>query len=89
MSKKSKASVRARRAEQLARQRRRRYLYYGLAIAGAILIVGFFALARQFTTPTLEDVVIPESLEAPPEADGKAWGPPDAPVLVEEFSDFQ
>jgi hypothetical protein len=36
-----------------------------------------------------EDAVLPETLAAPPNAEGKAWGPAEAPVVVEEFSDFQ
>ena len=89
MSKKKSQSARARRLQQRARQQRQRRLYYGAAAVGAILIVGLFALIRQFNAPSIEEVVLPESLEPPANADGKAWGPVDAPVFIEEYGDFQ
>lgn len=89
MAKRSSSSVSARRAEHRARQKRRRILYYALAIGGGIIIVGLFVLVRQQSEVSVEDVILPETLEAPPNADGRAWGPADAPVLVQEFSDFQ
>ena len=63
--------------------------YYTIAAIGTLIIIGFFALAGQINAPSLDDVVIPESLETPPNADGKTWGPADAPVIIEEFGDFQ
>jgi hypothetical protein len=89
MTKRESQSLRARRAAQQARQQRQRRLYYGLAAAGTLMVIALFAIIRQANAPRPEDVVVPDSLEAPPGADGKAWGPEDAPVLVEEFSDFQ
>jgi hypothetical protein len=89
MSKKKNRSVRARRVQQLAQQKRQRRLYYGAAAVGMLLIIGLFALIRQFNAPSIEDIVLPDSLELPANADGKAWGPVDAPILVEEYSDFQ
>jgi hypothetical protein len=82
-------SVRARRDAAQARQKRqRRLLYVGAAVV-AVLLFGAFAVIRQVTAPTLEDVTLPDNLDVPPNADGTAWGPVDAPVLIEEFSDFQ
>jgi hypothetical protein len=46
-------------------------------------------MIRQARTPEVEDVILPDAMEGPVDADGKAWGPVDAPVLIEEFSDFQ
>ena len=89
MTKKKGQSVRARRAAYEAKKRRRRQLYYGGAALIVVIIVGFFGLVRQMTAPSLEDVVLPEELAAPPNANGKAWGPVDAPVIIQEFSDFQ
>lgn len=89
MSKKSGPSVRERRAQYQAEQQRRRRLYYGGAAVAAVAIIALFALLRQANAPTLEDVILPASLEAPANADGKAWGPVGAPVLIEEYADFQ
>lgn len=89
MTRKQTRSVRARRAEYRAQKKRRR-TYIALGIVGALIAVAAFvavALQRQAVTP--DDVVLPETLEAPLNADGKAWGAPDAPVVVEEFGDFQ
>ena len=84
---KSKSSVRSRRASRQASERRRRQLTIGLAVIGVLAVIGLFAWAGQPKPP--EVVVLPESLEPPPNADGSAWGPSDAAVLVEEFGDFQ
>jgi hypothetical protein len=89
MTKKKSQSARAKRAEQHARQQRQRRLYYGLAIVGVLMIGALFVWIRQINQPKIEDVVLPNGLEAPPNADGKAWGPVDAAVLISEYSDFQ
>jgi len=89
MAKKRRSSLRARRAEQLAQQKKKRRMYYLFAGIGAVAIIALFAVIRQANAPSLEDVKLPESIEAPPDADGKNWGPADAPVVIEEFSDFQ
>lgn len=86
---KRSSSKRARRASYQQQRRRQRLLIIGLIAGGLIVAVGLVFMIRQARAPKLEDVVLPESLEPPPNADGKAWGPVDAPVLVEEFSDFQ
>lgn len=83
------ASRRARREAHQQRQRRQRILIIGLVISGVIVVLGMGFMIRQARAPEVEDVVLPEMLAAPPNADGKAWGPVDAPVLIEEFSDFQ
>lgn len=84
---KKKRSSRAKRAARRAQERRRRRLTVGLSIVGVLAVVGLLVWAGRRKPPA--EVALPESLQAPPGADGKAWGPPDAPVLVEEFSDFQ
>ncbi len=89
MSKKSSTSVSERRARYQAEEQRRRRLYYGGAAVATIAIIALFIILRQATAPSIEDVIVPDSLEAPANADGKAWGPEDAPVLIEEFADFQ
>ena len=87
--KKSSTSVRAHREKKLSEKKRQRRLYYIVAAVGAIVIIGLFAVIRQLNAPELADFVIPEDLRTPPNADGKAWGPVDAPVVIEEYSDFQ
>lgn len=86
---KSGTSVRARREQQQAEQQRRRRLYYGGTALAVVLIIGLFVLLRQLNAPKLEDVVLPDPLAAPANAEGKAWGPADTAVLIEEYSDFQ
>lgn len=90
MAKKSQGSSRrARREAHQRQQRRQRMLIIALVVGGVIIALGLGFMIREARTPEVEDVILPESLEAPPDADGKAWGPVDAPVLIEEFSDFQ
>jgi hypothetical protein len=89
MAKKKTNSVRARREEMHKRRQAQRRRYYIFAFIGVIVIISLFAVIRQLRAPSLEDFVLPDNLSLPPNADGKAWGPADAPVVVEEFSDFQ
>ena len=87
MARRTKRSARERTLQRQAQLRRRRI------IIGAVVVVVIAGLAALIIyrqqPPDLSDVALPESLEPPAEADGKAWGPADAPVLIEEFSDFQ
>ncbi|KAA3644043.1 MAG: hypothetical protein DWQ07_18175 [Chloroflexi bacterium] len=83
----AKPSARAKRAQRLAQQRRRRQINMVLIAIGAIAIVG--ALVWINRPQPLGEVVLPQSIALPPDADGLAWGPQDAPVLIEEYSDFQ
>lgn len=89
MSKKSSTSVSARRAQYQEEEKRRRRLYYGAAAVSVVVIVALFAFLRQATAPSIEDVIVPDPLAAPANADGKAWGTADAPVVIEEYADFQ
>ena len=89
MAKKKGQSAKARRAEQQARQKRQRRLYYGLAALAVIMILALFVWIWQINQPQVEDVVLPDSLTVPADADGKAWGDVDSPVLISEYSDFQ
>lgn len=87
MARKTKRSARKRSQQRQAAQRRRRIIIGAVVV---IVIAGLAALVIYRQQPAdPEDVALPESLEPPPEADGSAWGPADAPVLIEEFSDFQ
>lgn len=89
MAKQSSRSKRARREEYLAQQRRQRMIFIGLGAVGVILLVALFVVIRQSNIPSVEEVQLPEDISPPPNADGSAWGPEDAPVLIQEFSDFQ
>ena len=87
MARRTKRSARERSQRRQAEQRRRRIIIGAIVV---IVVAGLAALVIYRQQPTdPSDVALPESLSPPPEADGKAWGPADAPVLVEEFSDFQ
>jgi hypothetical protein len=88
MAKKETRSVRARREAYRAQQKRKRTLT-ALGIVGALIVIAVLFVVLRPGPMTAEDVQVPETLETPPDADGKAWGPEDAPVLVEEYSDFQ
>lgn len=89
MTKKSTRSVRARRQEMQARRKRQRFITTLVIIGSLVVLTTIIFLARQITRTSPEDVSLPESLLPPPSADGMAWGPTDAPVIIEEFSDFQ
>ncbi len=90
MAKKVQGSSRkARREAHQQRRRRQQYLIAGLVIGGIIILAGLGFMIRQARAPEVADVVVPESLDAPAGADGKAWGPADAPVVIEEYSDYQ
>ena len=65
--------------------RRKQGLAVGLTIVAAVLAAGF--LIYQNSRPVGEFVTIEK--ETPPYADWKSLGKADAPVLVQEFSDFQ
>jgi len=87
MAKQQGRSVRERRIQHQSEQQRRRIII----AAVVVVVVGAIALlvwVRQSNVAP-EDVTLPESLSPPPGADGKAWGPVDAPVIIQEFSDFQ
>jgi len=86
MAKQSSRS--ARRKEHQSRRQRQRILTIVLGVAGILIIVGGIFWVREITDPS-KSITLPESLTPPPNADGSAWGPADAPVLIEEYSDFQ
>ena len=87
MARKQSRSVRERREKRQAEQQRQRIIIAVIVIAVIAAIAALIWIRQPSTNP--EDVIIPESLSSPPGAEGKAWGPVDAPVLVEEYSDFQ
>lgn len=90
MSKNVNQSRRTRRAEHEAQKKRQRNLTIGLGVVGLIVIIGLIAWTRQITGEiAARGIVTPASSDEPAIADGKTWGPEDAPVLIQEFSDFK
>lgn len=81
------ARRRRRRAQTAQRSTRNTTLWLigGLAVLAVLLVAAIVWLNR----PQPVQVTVPADLKPPPNADGKAWGPPDAPVVIQEFSDFQ
>jgi hypothetical protein len=81
MTKSGKRSARRQQALEAQRQRERqqRLRVGGIAALAIAVLGGLLWLANR-----------PETVESkiPFGADGTAWGPPDAPVLIEEWSDF-
>jgi protein-disulfide isomerase len=72
--------------ERRAQRKRRDRLTYALIITGIILVVGFVILLP--TLAPVGDIVVPEAYDYPT-PDDHAIGDPNAPVVIEEFSDFQ
>ncbi|NHZ71757.1 MAG: hypothetical protein GWP17_01570 [Aquificales bacterium] len=89
MTRKSSRSVRVRRQEMQAKKKKQRLITAIIVVGSLIALTTIILLARQATRTVPEDVVLPEKLDAPPDADGRAWGPVDAPVVIEEYGDFQ
>src|SRR3989304_4598686 len=77
------------REQRVKRQRQQRLILI-LVIAGVALVVAAFLIVpsiQRATAPVGE--VIPITPVARPQADQTALGDPNAPVLVEVWSDFQ
>ncbi len=81
MTERRKRSSRRQKALEAQRQKERRQLLRSLGIMGAAVIV--LGVLYWFANR-------PKSVESdiPFGADGTAWGPVDAPVVIEEWSDF-
>ena len=80
-----KSKRQARREGIQRRQQRQRLLTIGLIILGAILIV--VPIAYQMLRPIAEVVAVDPGIH--PNADDNSMGDPNAPIVIEEFSDFQ
>lgn len=81
------AKTRRRRARR-SRSQRSSWVLPALIVGAVVVAAGLIWVVNRSSTPSLADVTVPTPVERP-YADGKALGPADAPVLVEEFSDFQ
>ncbi|NIS83152.1 MAG: thioredoxin domain-containing protein [Anaerolineales bacterium] len=80
MSKRQEIRERRRRE-----QRQRRMITLGIIVGVALI---FTALLIWPNFAPIGDIVIPPAREFP-QADGVVFGDPDAPVLIEDYSDFQ
>jgi protein-disulfide isomerase len=78
-------SKRAEIREKRRRQRRLRQIVSILIVFGAGLILLAIIIWPQFAP--IEDIVVPQE-KSYPSTDGTAMGDPQAPVVIEEFSDF-
>lgn len=87
MTKESGMSKRERRRQQMKRaSQRSRLITIGLIVAGALLVAFFLIwpnLQPVGTVSTPQDVITRSQV------DGNSVGDPNAPIKIEEFSDFQ
>ena len=80
-----KSKRQARREQVQRRQQRQRLITIGLIVVGALLIVA--PIAYQMLKPIAEVVAVDPGTH--PNADDNSMGDPNAPIVIEEFSDFQ
>ena len=87
MSEKSKRQSKqsARRQQARKKQKRQQMINLGLIVLGAILVVGVLVYP---SLKPVTDLVMPEGYDHPL-ADFNAMGDPNAPVVIEEYADFQ
>lgn len=90
MSKKRKLSARERREKKQAEQKKRKWIYVGIGIIAIIIFSGLILWFRQIRIAQEEaNFQSPDILLKPTSTDGNTWGPANAPVVIQEFSDFQ
>lgn len=86
----SKKTVQARREKQRAQQNKKRIFYAGIGIIAILIFAGLMVWMQQIRTTQAEaNFQAPNILTTPSLTNGKTWGPADAPVVIQEFSDFQ
>ena len=85
MSPEKKSKRQERRQKMVQQERRNRLVMIGLIIAGAALLV--FAVVWPQLRPIAEVVAVDPGTHPTP--DDNTMGDPDAPIKIEEFSDFQ
>ena len=86
----SKKSGQARREQQQAQQKKKRILYAGFGVIAIVIIGGLIYWMQQTRmVQATANFQAPSILKTPAITDGKTWGPADAPVVIQEFSDFQ
>ncbi len=72
--------------EKRQREKRRNLLVATLVIAGGVIFVTAMVIFR--SQAQIQSIITPASIDFP-QSEGMAMGDPDAPVIIEEFSDFQ
>ncbi len=77
---------RAELRERRAQRRRQQRVTWALVITGAVLVVAFLAFYPSLSP--VGDIVLPTPVVYP-SPDDHAMGDPNAPVVIQEFSDFQ
>jgi protein-disulfide isomerase len=86
----SKKNVLARREQKRAQEKKKRMLYAGIGIIAIVIIGGLLFWVRQTRIAQAEaNFQPPHILNTPTLTDGNTWGPADAPVVIQEYSDFQ
>jgi protein-disulfide isomerase len=85
MSQEKKSKRKERREKMLQQERRNRLLTIGLIVVGAALVV--FAVIWPQLRPVAEIVAVDPGTHFQP--DDNMMGDPNAPIKIEEFSDFQ
>jgi hypothetical protein len=83
MTRKKKRRSALRIAERRLRKQRQQRLTIALAAVAVIAIVAVLIWLNARPVPLIEIQV-----ESPANADGAAWGPADAPVVIQDWSDF-
>lgn len=72
--------------EKRQREKRRNLLVATLVIAGGVIVVTAMVIWR--SQAQIQSIITPAAIDFP-QTEGMAMGDPDAPVIIEEFSDFQ
>jgi protein-disulfide isomerase len=87
--KKQSGTKRITRSQRRAQQRRQKQMQsLGLMIVGAVVVVAALIIATNAPTPASEEIVLAPPRDHPM-ANENTMGDPNAPVVMEDFSDFQ
>jgi protein-disulfide isomerase len=78
-------SKRAQIRERRKKQRQRQMMITGLAVIGAVLILAAIIIWQNVAS--VADIIIPDPIDHPL-ASGTHMGDPNAPVVIEEYSDY-
>ena len=72
--------------EKRQREKRRNLLVATLVIAGVVILITALVIFR--SQAQIQSIITPTSIDFP-QGEGLAMGDPNAPVVIDEFSDFQ
>jgi len=72
--------------EKRQREQRRNLVVGMLVIAGVVILITAMVIFR--SQAQIQSIITPIAIDFP-QSDGLAMGDPNAPVVIEEFSDFQ